>query len=372
MSQRPATITVPATHRRTIGLALCGLVVLALMPMRHASAAPGSVTISDVSVVEGAAGSSVIARFVLTLSVPATRPTGVKFTTVDGTATAGSDYTALAGNVTIKKGRTTAAISVPVLGDDVFEGDETFTVHLKSAHGATIADGDGTGTIGDDDPVPTISIANASVIEGTGGTTPLSFNVSLTGPSAVDVSVDYATTDGTATSPDDFAATSGTLTWPAGTDGTQTATVDVVADPTDEPDETLTVTLANPTGGSSIDNGTATGVVLDDDAAAPVPSTTSLTVKKMRRKLIAKGTVTPARTGLTVDVTLYKRRNHAWVVVSTKHPVLGTAVDRDGDGIYSSPYRTTFRRTRGKQKVVTRFAGAADVQASSTVVRFKG
>jgi hypothetical protein len=371
MDQRTIVITGHTRLRHLAGAALCSLVVLALLPVHRASAAAPSVTISDVTVTEGAPGATTVARFILTLSAPASRPTGVKYATVDGGATAGSDFTAMSGNVTIKKGRTTASIAVPVLGDNLYEGDETFTVHLKSARGATIADADGVGTITDDDAAPSISIANASSVEGNSGTTPLSFDVSLSGPSATDVTVDYETSDGSATAPDDYAATSGTLTWPAGTSSTQAVSVDVVGDTTEEPDETFTVTLSNPSVGASIDAATATGVILNDDAPAPVPSVITLSVTKKHTKLIAKGTVTPARPGETVTVTLLKRKSGSWVVVATKHPVLGTAVDPDGDGIFSSNYRTTFRRTRGRQKIVARFAGTADVTASTTVVRFK-
>ena len=80
----------------------------------------------------------------------------VNYATADGTATAGSDYTAASGTLTFAPGETDARPSPStVLGDTLLaEADETFTVNLCGATNATIADGQGTGTITDDDPLP--------------------------------------------------------------------------------------------------------------------------------------------------------------------------------------------------------------------------
>jgi hypothetical protein len=75
----------------------------------------------------------------------------VTYTTADGTATAGSDYTPASGPVTFLPGQTSRPVSVPVLGDDVVEADETFQVNLSSPTNATIGDGQGIGTITNDD-----------------------------------------------------------------------------------------------------------------------------------------------------------------------------------------------------------------------------
>jgi hypothetical protein len=374
---RTAAGTARRTARRLATIGLSALVALTGLPMLHAAAAaPPSVSVDDVTVTEGAAGSTVIARFTLTMTAPTRKPVGVNFTTQDDTATAGSDYVMLSGTATIKKGSTTKKVAITVNGDDLYEGDEAFVVHLKSAHGASIGDGNGIGTIVDDDPLPSISISNASVLEGTGGTTPLSFDVRLDRKLGSDVTVDYASTDDTATDPGDYTAVSGTLTWPAGTDGVQSVSVDVQGDSADEPDETFTITLSNETGGATIARATATGIILDDDLPnppppTPDPSTTTLKVAKRRTKTLAIGAVTPAHTGLTVTVTLYKRKSGHWAIVATKHPILGTATDKDGDGIYSSPYKATFKRLRGRQKIVVRFAGDVDHQASSASKKFK-
>ena len=355
------------------------IVLFAGLPIRPALAAPPSVTINDVSVTEGAVNTTTLARFTITLSAAARKPVNVKWIAQSGSAVAGDDFVPVASTATIRKGATTKKIAVTVNGDDLYEGDETFIVHLISAKGASIADANGTGTILDDDPVPTISIANASVLEGTDplNTTPLSFDVTLSGKSSQDVTVDYASADGTAFQPGDYGAVSGPLSWPAGTEGTQQVTVQVVADLIDEPDEVFTADLNNATGLSVTGKASADGIILDDDLPSPPPpggketSTTTLKVVKKHLKTLAMGLVTPAHTGLKVTVTLYRRKSGHWRVVGSKHPVLGTAVDPNHDGIYSSPYKASFKKILGRQKIVVKFAGDADHFGSKASKIFK-
>jgi hypothetical protein len=110
---------------------------------------PG-VTISDVSVVEGDKGSK-NADFTVSLSASSTGTVTVNYATADGTAIAGSDYTAASGTLTFDPGQTSKTITVKVTGDRIDEPDETFTVNLNGASGATITDGTGVGTIIDND-----------------------------------------------------------------------------------------------------------------------------------------------------------------------------------------------------------------------------
>ena len=78
----------------------------------------------------------------------------VNYTTVDGTAVAGSDYTATSGTLTFAAGETRKTVMVPVLEDDHDEGSETLTLRLSNPQGAIIAKGEGIGTITNDDPIP--------------------------------------------------------------------------------------------------------------------------------------------------------------------------------------------------------------------------
>ncbi|GBU17798.1 MULTISPECIES: ExeM/NucH family extracellular endonuclease [Methylobacterium] len=117
-----------------------------------------SLSIADASITEGNTGTKAL-TFTITLSDPAPAG-GVTFdiATSDGTATAGSDYVArtLTGQ-TIAAGQTSATFSVDVIGDTVFEAAETFTVTVTNLTGATLADGQATGTILNDDAPSTIN-----------------------------------------------------------------------------------------------------------------------------------------------------------------------------------------------------------------------
>src|SRR5262249_23435750 len=187
-----------------------------------------TLAINDVTVTEGDAGTT-SAVFTVTLTGPTALPATVSFATADVTATASADYTANAGILTFAAGVTTQAITVPVLGDVIDETNETFTVNLSAATGAAIADGQGVGTILDNDPVPTLAVNDVTVTEGNPGTTNAVFTVTLPGATALPVSVSFATADVTATAGSDYTGRSGSLTFQPGTTAQQ-ITVAVLGD----------------------------------------------------------------------------------------------------------------------------------------------
>jgi len=117
-------------------------------------------------------------------------------------------------------------------------------------------------------PAPAISIADASIAEGNSGTSTLSFAVSLSSGSTKPVSVAFATADGSATAPGDYAAAKGSITFQPG-QKTKAIAVSVVADAVMEQDESFSVTLSTPVN-AAIAKGTATGTITNDDTAAPV------------------------------------------------------------------------------------------------------
>jgi parallel beta-helix repeat protein len=235
---------------------------------RLAAGGTPSLSISDVTVTEGDAGTTT-ASFAVTLSAASAQAVTVSFATADGTATAGSDYVAASGSLSFAPGVTTQPVQVTVNGDTVDEPDETFLVNLSAPTSATIADGQGVGTILDDDlPPPALSIGDASLPEGNAGTTPFSFTVTLSAPASAPVTVDYATADGTATAGSDYVAQSGTLSF---LPGATSASVSVLVngDTALEPDETFTVNLTNPNG-ATVADGQATGTILNDDVAQAI------------------------------------------------------------------------------------------------------
>ena len=119
---------------------------------------------------------------------------------------------------------------------------------------------------------PALSVADASATEA--GAT-VDFTVTMSRAASVAVTVDYATSDGTATVGEDYTATTGTLTFAVG-ETEKTVSVPVLDDATDEDDETFTLTLTNASGGDvSLKDATATGTIEDDDEAPAEPLTAS-------------------------------------------------------------------------------------------------
>ena len=125
-----------------------------------------ALAVADVSVTEGTAAT---ADFVVTLE-PATSVTvTVDYATADGTATAGSDYTAASGTLTFDAGETTKTVSVPVLDDSAEDSGETFTLTLRNASGAVLLRAVATGTILNTEPRPRVTATFRDVPEKHGG-----------------------------------------------------------------------------------------------------------------------------------------------------------------------------------------------------------
>ena len=109
-----------------------------------------TISISDARVSEGDSGTTQLG-FTVILSEASTDTVTVVYTTSNGTATAGQDYTATSGTLTFDPGQTTQQISIDVLGDSSVETTESLVVTLSDANGATIADATATGVIIDND-----------------------------------------------------------------------------------------------------------------------------------------------------------------------------------------------------------------------------
>ncbi len=235
---------------------------------------PATLTISDATVGEGDAG-VVPARFDVSLSSPGANAVTVDYATGDGTATSGADYEATSGTLTFTPGETNKMIDVNVVGDLVSEPDESFQVNLSNPAGASLVDASGLGTIIDDEAAPAVSVNDASVQEGNGGTSNLVFTVALSHPSSSVATVGYETASATATAPSDYSATSGTLTFNPG-ETSKPVTVSVTGDPVDEADETLNMKLLSPSN-TVLADAQGLGTIVDDDAT-PSVSIADLTV----------------------------------------------------------------------------------------------
>jgi hypothetical protein len=109
-----------------------------------------TISVGDVAQKEGHTGSTLI-FFPVSLSSAPTTAVTVSYTTSNGSATSGTDYTTRSGSLSFAVGQTSRQLIVQVTGDTTLETDETFNVTLSSAVGATINDGTGLATIQNDD-----------------------------------------------------------------------------------------------------------------------------------------------------------------------------------------------------------------------------
>jgi chitinase len=223
------------------------------------------VSIAAASIAEGNAG-TVNLTLPVTLSAAAPAQVSIPFTVSAGTATAGVDYQTTSGNVVIAGGASAGSAVVLVNGDLLDELDETLTVTLGTAPpGYVIANGAAVGTIQDDDAPPTIAVSSPSVSEGDTGTTALTFVVSLSAASGLDVGFTRATSDGSATAGSDYSALTAAGASIAAGQTSLNVVVQVNGDFDVESDETLSLDL------SAVSNATpaatsGTGTIQNDDA----------------------------------------------------------------------------------------------------------
>jgi chitinase len=224
---------------------------------------PG-ISIANVTTPEGNAGPHPV-DVTVTLTPAPNGSVSVDWATVDGTATAAdNDFTAASGTLQFQAGETSKKISITVNGDLKPELDETFSIHLTNAVGATIAIADATVTLTNDDALPSISVADVTASEGTNA----GFVVTLSAASTTTVAVHYTTADGTATAASgDYTPVTSDLIFSPG-ETTHTINVAVLADNITEPDETFKLLLSNPDG-ATLAATDATCTIKNDDSVHP-------------------------------------------------------------------------------------------------------
>ncbi len=227
---------------------------------------PPLISINDVSVAEGSAGTTNL-TFTVSLSAPAPGAITVKAKAVAGTASSPSDFAALTTTVSFALGETSKPVTVVINGDASGEPSETVFVNLSNPVGAPIADAHGVGTIVDDDAFPVLAIADAATSEGNAGTKVLSFTVSLTPASGSTVTVTAQTSNGTATAPSDYTAVGPTLLTFTPGQVSKVVEVTILGDVSPEASEAFTVVLSGATN-ANIADATAVGIIQDDDGPA--------------------------------------------------------------------------------------------------------
>jgi len=191
------------------------------------------------------------------------------YTSADGTAFAGTDYTAVNNTVSWGAGSSTAqTITVPITDDSDVEGSQTFTVTLSApSGGATLgAPATSTVTITDNDAPGTIQLS-ASTYAVTEGTATRVVTVARVNGVAGPATVNYATSDGTATQGQDYTPANGTLTWNASEGGNKTFTVAISDDTQVESAETFNVTISAASGAQLGTPTSAVVTITDNDSA---------------------------------------------------------------------------------------------------------
>ena len=220
------------------------------------------------------------ATITVTLSHAVDADVTVDYATADGTALVGSDYTDTHGTLTFigntnnggpGTGQTSKTIQIPILQDPDPEDPEALTLTLSNpAPGASAllgAPATGTVTIADDDPVGQLDFKSLHYdVNETNGVATVT--VERTGGAGGPASVDYATSDGSATAGSDYVATSGTLNWAAGDSADKTFTVPVKWDGRAEGTESISLALTNPGGGADLGANTASVIRIGDDGAS--------------------------------------------------------------------------------------------------------
>ena len=228
---------------------------------------PPTVSVADASASEGNAVS-----FTVTLSAASGKQVSATWTAsieTGDTASAADLTGTLSGTLSFAAGETEQTITVATAEDTLDEEDETFTVTLSAPVNVTL-DATGTtatGTIEDDDDPPTVSVADASASEGNA----VSFTVTLSAASGKEVSATWTAsieTGDTASAADLTGTLSGTLSFDPGATQ-QTFTVATTEDAVDEPDETFTVTLSNPSNVTLSAAATSAGGTIEDDDDPP-------------------------------------------------------------------------------------------------------
>ncbi len=267
--------------------------------------------------------------FAVGLSTPVTQAVGFTFATSDGSATAGSDYLLVPETqATITPGNLTQSVTIAVNGDITIEPNETFLVSLSNVLVVNVSVPTGTGTIVNDDFPGTIQFSAATYgVAESGGTAVIT--ATRTAGRSNTVSAQYTSNNGSAVSGEDYTATSGTLTWAEGDTTAKTFSIPITNDEIFEGDETVNISLGNPTGGASL--GTPSGAVLTILDNKSQPSISILA--------IARGEGNSGTTPFTFTISLDRLSVQTVTVNASTSNGTATAPD---DYIAAGPTLVTF------------------------------
>ena len=229
---------------------------------------PPTITISSAAPTEGET-----AEFAVSLTHATHQTVTASFSTEDGTAKAGQDYDATAGFLLISPGDTTASIRVDTIDNTKHNQPTSFAVNVRQLTGASPSELSVSATIADNDPKPTISVADVAVSE---GDSKAEITVSLSHPTYETVEADYRTSNGTAESESDYSTASGNIEFEAG-ETSQTFEIELIDDTDLELTESFTATIHS-ISASAIAGDTEAAITIRDNDSVPTLSVASATI----------------------------------------------------------------------------------------------
>lgn len=310
-----------------------------------------TLSIEDMTMTEGEDGMGHMHLMVM-LSEPSTETVTVRYSTVDGTAKAGSDYTAGSGTLTFAPGQTSVMIMIPVTDDSAIEATERFRVRLTAPTNATIADGVAVATILNDD-LPSLSISDAQATEADDGSVVMRFTVTLSEAATTSVRVDFATQNITALAGSDYVARQGTLSFAPG-ETAKTISVRLVGDNVAEATETFRIKLSNPQGAVLADPA-GLARILDDDAASAARMAPALAAAAAVGGTVEYALSNQWSTGFTADMT----------VGAGTSPLTGWTVEFDASFTITNIWNAVIKSHVGTHYVIENAPYNANVSAGA-------
>ena len=204
-----------------------------------------TLTITDVVRNENVANQPM--TFTVNTSAPSGKNITFRYTTADGTAVAPSDYFAASSTLSLAPGVTTITIGIFIAGDITYELNENFFVNITEPVNVTIADGQGEGSIVNDDSIPRFNAFSNAIPEGDTGSNTINHTFSISNPTYLPVTVNYASYDGTAIAGADYVALSGSVVIPPGELQSAPVAIQSIGDTINEPPEAfgLDITATN-------------------------------------------------------------------------------------------------------------------------------
>jgi hypothetical protein len=248
-----------------------------------------ALSITNYTLSEGTTRDSLL-QVQVRLSASYPLPVSVNYATQDSTATDGVDYTGASGTLTFEPGDTLEFIPVLIKADGIDEGNEIININLSAASNATLAATTrGRITINDDDNIPVITLGNVNITEGNTTDTLLQVKVRLSRSYVLPVTVNYSTSDSTATQGSDYVGASGTMTFLPG-DTLEYIPVLIKGDRIDEPNEIIKIAYSSPVN-SSLPT-TVSRVTITDNDLLPAVTFTNLTITEGNNNQFNTATVT--------------------------------------------------------------------------------